>query len=98
MKSLHCTAHNVQYDTRQVQEIKNWNQVRSRHFSKNYGSDAGRNRRSHGYIMDDILIAETDAQHHDAVFSKVIERATSYTLKLNLQKCLIRQQAVPYIT
>ena len=48
--------------------------------------------------MDDILIAEPDAQHHDAVFSKVIERATSYNLKLNLQKCLIRQQAVPYIT
>ena len=49
-------------------------------------------------IMDDILIAEPDAQHHDAVFSKVIERATSYNLKLILQKCLIRQQAVPYIT
>ena len=39
-------------------------------------------------IMDDILIAGSYSEHHDAVLSKVIERATSYNLKLNLQKCL----------
>ena len=48
-------------------------------------------------IMDDILIAGSNAQQHDAVLRKVIERATTYNLKLNLQKCLIRQPAVPYI-
>ena len=39
-------------------------------------------------ILDDILIAGSNNEHHDAVLSKVIERATSYNLKLNLQKCL----------
>ena len=48
-------------------------------------------------IMDDILIAGSNTEQHDAVLRKVIERATSYSLKLNLQKCLIRQPAVPYI-
>ena len=48
-------------------------------------------------IMDDILIAGSNTEQHDAVLCKVIERATTYNLKLNLQKCLIRQPAVPYI-
>ena len=48
-------------------------------------------------IMDDILIAGSNTEQHDAVLRKVIERATTYNLKLNLQKCLIRQPAVPYI-
>ena len=48
-------------------------------------------------IMDDILIAGSNTEHHDAVLRQVIERATSYNLKLNHQKCLIRQPAVPYI-
>ena len=47
--------------------------------------------------MDDILIAGSNTEQHDAVLRKVIERATTYNLKLNLQKCLIRQPAVPYI-
>jgi len=47
-------------------------------------------------IMDDILIAGSNTEHHDAVLHKVIERATSYNLKLNLQKSLITQPAVPY--
>ena len=48
-------------------------------------------------IMDDILIVGRDLEQHDAVLRKVIERATSYNLKLNLQKCLIRQPEVAYI-
>ena len=48
-------------------------------------------------IMDDILIAGSNPEQHDAVLRKVIETATTYNLKLNLQKCLIRQPAVPYI-
>ena len=48
-------------------------------------------------IMDDILIAGSNTEQHDAVLRKVIERATTYNLKLNLQKCLIRQPAVPCI-
>ena len=48
-------------------------------------------------IMDDILIAGSNTEHHDAVLRQVIERATSYNLKLNHQKCLIKQPAVPYI-
>ena len=48
-------------------------------------------------IMDDILIAGSNTEHHDAVLRQVIERATSYNLKLNHQKCLIRQPAIPYI-
>ena len=47
--------------------------------------------------MDDILIAGSNAEQHDVVLQKVIERATSYNLKLNIQKCLIRRPAVPYI-
>jgi len=47
--------------------------------------------------MDDILIAGSKTEHHDAVLREVIERATSYNFKLNLQKCLIRQPAIPYI-
>ena len=48
-------------------------------------------------VMDDILIAGRDVEHHDAILRKVIERATSYNLKLNLQKCFVRQPEVPYI-
>ena len=71
MKLLHCTAaHNI----RQVQVGTTWNQVRPGIFGKNYGSDAGRNRGSRSYyIMDDILIAGPDAEHHE--YRKVIERA-----------------------
>ena len=48
-------------------------------------------------IMDDILIAGRDVEHHDATLHKVIEWATSYNLKLNLQKCSVREPNVPYI-
>lgn len=48
-------------------------------------------------IMDDILIAAPTVKMHDEILRKVIERATSYNLKLNFNKCHIRQSQVPYI-
>lgn len=48
-------------------------------------------------IMDDILIAAPTMKEHDEILRKVIERATSYNLKLNFTKCHIRQSEVPYV-
>lgn len=42
-------------------------------------------------IMDHILIAGSNTEHHDAVLRTVTESVTSYNLKLNLQKCIIRR-------
>ncbi|GFR94327.1 transposon Ty3-I Gag-Pol polyprotein [Elysia marginata] len=47
-------------------------------------------------IMDDILIAGKDLQHHDEILKKVLRRATDYNLKLNLEKVRIRQKSVGY--
>ena len=48
-------------------------------------------------IMDDVLVAGRDLAHHDQILRKVIQRATLYNLKLNMQKLRIRQSEVPYI-
>ncbi|KAF0040509.1 hypothetical protein F2P81_006407 [Scophthalmus maximus] len=48
-------------------------------------------------IIDDILIEAPDMKTHDVILRKVIEKATSYNLKLNFKKCLIRQSQVPYV-
>lgn len=48
-------------------------------------------------VMDDILIEGRDVEHHDQIFRKVIERATQYNLKLNYDKCEIRQPQVSYV-
>ena len=40
-------------------------------------------------IMDDILIAGQDRDHHDSILKHIVERATSYNLKLNMQKCKV---------
>jgi transposase InsO family protein len=48
-------------------------------------------------VMDDILIAGRDRQHHDSILKQVIERACAFNLKLNMAKCRIRQAAVPYV-
>lgn len=48
-------------------------------------------------VMDDILIAASTMEEHDTILRKVVERATSYNLKLNFNKCHIRQSAVPYV-
>ena len=48
-------------------------------------------------IVDDILIAGTDRNHHDQILRQVTERATKYNLKLNLEKCNICQKSVSYV-
>ena len=48
-------------------------------------------------IVDDILIVGRNREHHDKVLRQVIQRATSYNLKLNMDKCRIRQSAVSYV-
>ena len=48
-------------------------------------------------IVDDILIAGTDRNHHDQILRQVTECATKYNLKLNLEKCNICQKSVSYV-
>ena len=48
-------------------------------------------------IIDDISIADKDLEHHDKILKKVIQRATDYNLKLNFDKCCIRQSSIPYM-
>jgi hypothetical protein len=48
-------------------------------------------------IMDDILVAGRDTAHHDEILKQVIERATQYNLKMNFDKCMLRQARVPYV-
>ena len=48
-------------------------------------------------IMDDILIAAANIKEHDKIMKKVITRATEYNLKLNFDKCQIRQDSVKYV-
>lgn len=48
-------------------------------------------------VIDDILIAGTTMQHHDTILRKVMERATAFNLKLNLEKTKLRQPKVTYV-
>ena len=48
-------------------------------------------------VMDDILIAAPTVEEHNAILRRVVERATSYNLRLNFSKCHIRQPSVPYV-
>ena len=48
-------------------------------------------------IMDDILIAGRDREHHDHILRAVIKRATEYNLRLNFDKCRVRRESVPYV-
>ena len=50
-----------------------------------------------GSIMDDILIAGRDIAHHDSVLNAVLNRATTYNLKLNFDKVSLRKQQVQYV-
>ena len=45
-------------------------------------------------VMDDIVIAGKDLKEHDAIMKRVIDKATEYNLKLNFDKCQIRQKKV----
>jgi len=48
-------------------------------------------------IIDDILIMGKNVEEHDRILKEVVSRATSHNLKLNFDKCLIRQASVPYM-
>ena len=48
-------------------------------------------------IMDDILVAGKNMKDHDMTLRKVIEKATEYNLKLNMDKCSICQTSVTYV-
>uniref|UniRef100_A0A8C5PPV9 Gypsy retrotransposon integrase-like protein 1 n=1 Tax=Leptobrachium leishanense TaxID=445787 RepID=A0A8C5PPV9_9ANUR len=48
-------------------------------------------------VMDDILIAAPSVPEHDEILRKVIQRATSYNLSLNFDKCHVKQSSVPYV-
>ena len=41
-------------------------------------------------IIDDILIAGRNIEHHDQILKSVIARATEYNLKFNFDKCYVR--------
>lgn len=47
--------------------------------------------------MDDILIVTPSGKEHDKILRKIIQRATSYNLKFNFDKCHIIQSSVPYV-
>lgn len=47
-------------------------------------------------IMDDILIAGRDLEHHDHILQAELKRATEYKLHLNFDKCTVRKTSVPY--
>ena len=54
-----------------------------RNFSKDHGSDAAKNKESCSYYRWHSK-RRINTEHYDAVLHKVIKRATSYNLKLNL--------------
>ena len=47
-------------------------------------------------IMDDVIIAGDDTTHEERLL-KFLERASKKGLKLNKEKCKIRQREVPYV-
>ena len=47
-------------------------------------------------IMDDVIVAG-DETTHDERLQKFLERASNQGLKLNKEKCKIRQTQVPYV-
>lgn len=48
-------------------------------------------------VMDDILVVTPTMQEHKDILV-VVERATSYNLRLNFSKCHTRQSSVQYPT
>ena len=48
-------------------------------------------------IVDDLLIWGRDTEEHDERLRKVLERARSYNVKLNMEKCQLRRPSVTYI-
>ena len=48
-------------------------------------------------IMDDIIIIGRSEEEHDKIMRQVVERATEWNLKLNFDKCQIKQKSVKYV-
>ena len=48
-------------------------------------------------IIDDILVAAKTLEEHDKILKQVIERASSYNLRLNFEKTNLRQSQVTYV-
>lgn len=48
-------------------------------------------------VMDDILIAAKNPVEHDEILTRVMQRAKSWNLKLNFEKCHIRKSEVKYV-
>ena len=66
--------------------------------STHNGTDARRDRRSGAFaIINDILIAGRDIEHHEQILKQVIKSATEYNLKFYFDKCYVRRSSVPYI-
>ena len=48
-------------------------------------------------VMDDILIAAETPAKHDIIMKQVVRRAHEWNLKLNFEKCHLKQSRVKYI-
>ena len=48
-------------------------------------------------IMDDILVGGRDADDHDRILQKVVDRATQWNMSMNVDKCQIRKNRVSYV-
>ena len=48
-------------------------------------------------IMDDIIIAGKTEEEHDIILKKVLENATEWNVKLNLEKCKLKQTSIKYV-
>ncbi len=48
-------------------------------------------------IMDDIIIGGKNTEDHDKILKEVLRKATEWNLRLNLQKCKLRQTSVKYV-
>ena len=92
-----CDLNKVSHRQIQMTATSLQSQVRTRQIFQRVMDQILEGTEGETAIMDDTLIAGRDVEHHDAILHKVIERATSYKLKLNLQKCSVRQPEVPYI-
>ena len=48
-------------------------------------------------IMDDIIVAAKTSREHDRIMKTVITKATNWNLKLNFERCQIKQSQVKYV-
>ena len=48
-------------------------------------------------IMDDIIIASSTLEEHDKIIETVLQRATNWNVKLNMEECKLRQTSIKYV-